>query len=574
MTLKIFTATALLLSSTVLFATVQAGVKTGQKPKLILQITVDQLRGDLPDKFMKNMGEGGFRWLKKNGLWYKNAHYTYTNTETAVGHTTLATGSTPNIHGMISNIWYDRVKKRPVYNIEDGRYPLLSKHAGVDKHTEVDTTQALASTDGRSPAHIAVSTFSDELSLLSNGRSKIFSVSVKDRGAVIMAGHHGKAFWFSKTSGEFITSSFYYDKYPKWVKKFNDKKLADGYSGTSWTLMYDKSKYMFGDSDDNPWEEDYANFGRVFPHIYGDTKNKNFNNFLTFSPAGDELTLDFAKDIIDNEKMGQHDVTDYLAISFSSTDYVGHIFGPSSLEAEDNMLRLDKTLASLFEYVDKRVGLENTLIVLSSDHGAPEAPGYLKKLGIEAKWISPLEWDKSIMFKKLEKKFGVGEALFEAIVFPYIYLDHTLIAEKGLNLGTVQEEVAKEMMNLDGIALMVTSTQMQNNTIPDTYLYRAALKNFYAKRSGDILILFKAHYFANDVKSGMIMASNHGGPWTYDTFVPIIFAGNGIKGKQIYSPVKPNDIAPTLSAIVNAKSPSGANGDILEEVLEAVKLSK
>ena len=571
MPLQRFSAAMMLLTATLLFATEQPAPSIPQKPKLILQITVDQLRGDLPDKFMKNMGEGGFRWLKKNGLWYKNANYTYSNTETVVGHTTLATGAIPAVHGMVSNVWYDRSKKRLVYNIEDKRYHILSKNADIDDSTEVDASQALAGTDGRSPANIMVSTFSDELSLFTNEKSKIFGVSIKDRGAVTLAGHNGKAFWFSKTSGEFITSSFYYDKYPDWVKKFNDQKLAERYSNTSWTLMYDKSKYMFGNSDDNPWEEDYANFGRVFPHEYKGKENKYFNHYLTFSPAGDELTLDFAKAVIENEEMGQNEVTDYLAVSFSSTDYVGHIFGPSSLEAEDNMLRLDKTLASLFKYVDEKVGLENTLIVLSADHGAPEAPGYLAKLGIEAKWIAPMKWNKQPSLKRLKKRFGVGQDLIEAFFPPYLYLNHSVIKEKGLNLAEVQKAVAKEIMDIDGIALTVTSTEMKNNTLPDTYLYRAALKNFNAKRSGDILILFEPHCFANDMDGGAIMASNHGGPWTYDTFVPVIFAGNGLKGKQIFRAVKPNDIAPTLSAVVNAKRPSGANGDVLEEVLEAVK---
>jgi predicted AlkP superfamily pyrophosphatase or phosphodiesterase len=556
----------LILGSFLLLATTLLSAKN--QPKLIVQITVDQLRGDLPDKFMKNMGDGGFRYLKEEGVWYKNANYNYSNTETVVGHTTLATGANPNIHGMVSNVWYDRDKKRLVYNIEDKRYHILSKNADIDDSTEVDSSQALAGTDGRSPANIIVSTFSDELSLFTNAKSKIFAVSVKDRGAVTLGGHNGKAFWFSKTSGEFITSSYYYDKYPAWVEEFNKQKLAKRYENTAWTLMYDKSKYMFGDSDNNPWEEDYAGFCRVFPHKYGGKENKYFNHFLTFSPAGDELTLDFAKAIIKNERMGQHDVTDYLAISFSSTDYVGHLFGPSSLEAEDNMLRLDKTLASLFQYIDEKVGLENTLIVLSADHGAPEAPGYLAKFGIEAKWIAPLKWNKKPSLLRLEKQFGVGEDLIQAFFPPYIYLNHSLIKERGLNLAQVQKAVAKEIMDIDGVALTVTSTELANNTLPDTYLYRAALQNFNAKRSGDILILFEPHCFANDMDGGAVMATNHGGPWKYDTFVPVIFAGSHLKGKQIFKAIRPNDIAPTLSAIVNAKAPSGTDGKILTTIVK------
>ena len=554
---------------TLFFTILQANSEI-KKPKLILQITVDQLRGDLPDKFMKNMGEGGFRYLKEDGVWYKNAHYNYSNTETVVGHTTLATGANPNIHGMVSNVWYDRDKKRLVYNIEDKRYHVLSKNADIDDATEADASQALAGTDGRSPANIMVSTFSDELSLFTNGKSKIFGVSVKDRGAVTLAGHNGKAFWFSKTSGEFITSSFYYDAYPSWVEEFNKQKLAQRYDNKPWALMYDKSKYMFGNEDDNPWEADYAGFGRVFPHNYGSKESKYFNHFLTFSPAGDELTLDFAKAIIRNEKMGQGDETDYLAISFSSTDYVGHIFGPSSLEAEDNMLRLDKTLASLFKYVDEKIGLENTFIVLSADHGAPEAPGYLAKLGIEAKWIAPLKWNKKPSLLRLEKQFGVGQELIQAFFPPYLYLNHELIKEKDLNLSQVQKAIAKEIMDIDGIALTVTSTELSDNTLPDTYLYNAALQNFNAKRSGDILILFEPHCFVNGMDPGVTVATNHGGPWTYDTFVPVIFAGMDLKGKQVYKPIRPNDIAPTLSAIVNAKAPSGSSGKVLSKIVKHI----
>jgi predicted AlkP superfamily pyrophosphatase or phosphodiesterase len=538
-----------------------------EKPKLILQITVDQLRGDLPAKFMKNMGAGGFRYLMENGIWYANAHYRHSNTETVVGHTTLATGAIPAVHGMVSNVWFDRDTGKLAYNIEDDRYHILSAGADVDKATEVDSSQALASTDGRSPANILVSTFSDELTLLTNGKAKIFGVSVKDRGAVTLAGHTGKAFWFSKATGDFITSSYYYEKYPQWVSEWNSQKKYKRYDNTSWQLLLDKSAYLLGENDDAPWEVDKAGFGRTFPHEYGKADGKNFGNYLTFSPAGDDLTLDFALNLFEAEELGQDDITDFLAISFSSTDYIGHIFGPSSLEAEDNILRLDRTLAKLFAFVDKKIGLKNTLIVLSADHGGPEAPGYLKSFGIDSGYVSPDKWDKEPSITALKKQFGIGQELILDFFPPYLYLNRKLIQEKGLDQGEVERAVAKELMAIKGVALAVSSVDMAENNLPDTNLNRSALANFCPKRSGDILVLFQPHYFINDFE-GSIVAANHGGPWRYDSFVPIFFAGSSMKQGKIYREVSPENIAVTLAAIVGAKPPSGSHGAPLQEVMD------
>jgi hypothetical protein len=538
-----------------------------EKPKLILQITVDQLRGDLPNKFVKNMGEGGFRYLMENGIWYANAHYSHSNTETVVGHTTLATGAVPAVHGMVANVWFDRDSGKLTYNIEDDRYHILTKGADVDKATEVDSSQALASTDGRSPANIITTTFSDELRLYSNGKSKIFGVSVKDRGAVTLAGHTGKAFWFSKASKEFITSSYYYDTYPQWVIEWNEQNNFQRYADTSWKLLLDKSFYLLADNDDAPWEMDIAGFGRAFPHSYGASSGENFGNFLTFSPAGDDLTLDFALALMDAEELGQDDITDFLAISFSSTDYVGHLFGPSSLEAEDNILRLDRTLARLFAAVDKKVGLENTIIVLSADHGGPEVPGYLESMGIESGYVSPGKWDKEPSIARLKKQFGIGQKLILDFFPPYLYLDRKLIREKGLDQGEVEAAIARELMGIKGVALAVSSTAMAENRLPDTALNRSALQNFCPKRSGDILILFQPQYSINDFL-GEKVAANHGGPWRYDSFVPIVFAGGTIEQKRIYREVNPVNIATTLAAIIGTKPPSGSRGAPLQEVMD------
>lgn len=535
-------------------------------PKLILQITVDQLRGDLPERFMKHMGEGGFRYLKEQGIWYANAHFGHANTETIVGHASLATGADPSTHGMIGNVWLDRKTAKLTYNIEDPGHHILTAGADVDKSTEIDPTQKIASTDGRSPSAILVSTFSDELSLHTAGKAKIYGVSVKDRGAVSMAGHAGKAFWFSKQSAEFVTSSYYYKAYPEWVEAWNNKKLPQAFAGTSWELMNEPSTYTFGDADDCDWETNFPGYGRVFPHPYGKADGKYFTTFLTLSPAGDELTLDFAKTLLDAEQLGQDEVTDYLSVSFSSTDYVGHLFGPSSLEMEDNLLRLDRTLADLFAHIEKRVGLKNTLIVLSADHGGPEAPGYLNAHGIEARYVSPEKWDQSPAIKTIKEQFGIGKEIIQAYHHPYVYLDRDVIREKSLDQAEVEKAIAAELMKFDGVALAISSAALREGNLPDTPLINSVLRNYNPNRSGDIFVVHQAHCFINDF-DGLKVACTHGSPWSYDTFVPVIFAGGTLKAQRIYRSIEPLGIAPTLSAIVGAKAPSGSRAAPLAEVM-------
>jgi len=535
-------------------------------PKLILQITVDQLRGDMPYRYLDKMGKGGFNYLLKEGVVYKNAHHNHANTETIVGHATLATGALPAVHGMIGNVWYDNKLDRLVYNIEDADYPLLSTNADVDQKTEVDPTQKTAQSSGRSPRNIQVSTFSDELAIATNGKAKIFGVSVKDRGAVSLAGHMGKAFWFSKKSGEFVTSSYYYDKYPNWVNDWNETKPTKQYHQQSWQLLQPLKNYEFAKQDDQSWETKFPGFGRIFPHAYGDISDGYFNTFLTLSPAGDELTLDFAKAVVNNEKLGQDNVTDYLSVSFSSTDYVGHIFGPSSLEAEDNILHLDRTIANLLTFIDKKVGLDNTLIVLSADHGAAEVPAYLSSLGMETSVVAPKEWDKSAGMTKLKRQFGFDKELIKSYFHPYLYLDRELIARRKLSLAQVQEAVAIEIDKLDGVAVAVTSSDLEIGNIPNDYIHTLVANNHNTTRSGDIYIVLEAHRFVADM-DGLSVAATHGSPWGYDTFVPLVFAGFELDEKIIHQRVSTTDIAVTLSAIMGIKAPSGAQGKILADTL-------
>jgi len=260
--IALLTASAVLLIQAFNSSTASDDPAVNRTPRLILQITVDALRGDLPGRFAHVLGEDGFRYLQQ-GVNYTNAHYHHANTETIVGHASLATGAVPAGHGMVGNVWFDRAQDRLVYNIEDADYHLLSANSDVDQGTEIDPTQRAAKVDGRSPRAILSSTFSDELAAHYAGKSKIFGVSVKDRGAVSMAGHAGKAFWFSKASGEFVTSTYYYDAYPQWVLDWNAAKLAQVYAGTSWELTHKPKMYLFGDADDRDYETDFPGFGRT-----------------------------------------------------------------------------------------------------------------------------------------------------------------------------------------------------------------------------------------------------------------------------------------------------------------------
>jgi len=544
-----------------------ASAHAADQPALILQITVDGLRGDLPLRFDSVLGEGGFRYLRQEGIWYTNARYEHANTETIVGHTSLATGTVPAAHGMVGNVWFDRKQGRLVYNIEDPAYHLLVAGADVDASSEIDPTQRAAKVEGRSPNNILTSTFSDELAVHFAGQAKIFAVSVKDRGAVPMAGHAGKAFWFSKAKGDFVTSSFYYDKNPAWVDEWNSQKPAHEFSGQAWNLLRPQEQYLLGDRDDAAYETDFPGFGRVFPHEYGSADEKYFTTKLTLSPAGDALTLAFAKAVLVNENLGHNSVPDYLSISFSSTDYVGHIFGASSLEMEDNIAHLDRTLAELFQFVDAEVGLDKTLIVLSADHGQPEVPGFMHDMGVKhAAYFDVDAIDKTLLGAALTEKFGWGAELIDTFFQPYLYLNHDLIRDEQLDQEKVEQVLVEELLKLPGIAFAVSSAALARGEVPNTVITRAVLKNYQVGRSGDIYVVFSPNVFINDL-DGMTVASTHGSPWRYDTFVPVVFAGAGLDGSEVVRPVTPYDIAPTLARYLGIKPPSGAVGEPLFEVM-------
>jgi predicted AlkP superfamily pyrophosphatase or phosphodiesterase len=532
---------------------------TSPSPRLVLQITVDQLRGDLPGRYRDRLGEGGFRYLLENGTWYANAHYQHANTETAVGHATLVTGADPSRHGIVANDWINQKSGAFVYNTEDERHHIIGREPKAH--------------EGVSPRNLLASTISDELVVHNGGRSRVFSVSVKDRGAILPGGHAGKAFWFSKSSGNFVTSTYYYNDYPAWVKQWNAAKPADAYKGKSWELLNDRATYVHGQMDDRPYEADLKPLGRIFPHpLGGDTKY--FYLLLTLTPIGDMLTLDFAKTLVENEKLGQNDkgAPDYLQISFSSTDYIGHLFGPSSLETEDNILRLDRTLADLFQFIDEKVGLDKTLIVLSADHGAPEAPEYMGALGLSTGRFA-FDWFKTEgpLTEALQKKFGRDD-LISGHSHPYLYLNLETISSAGLDLADVERFVADELMKIPGIAYAMTRGDLLAGRITESPVQNQIRRSFHPTRSGNIHMVPQQYWFLHSTEEAEKMgigsiAAIHGSPWAYDTYVPIFFAGSGVPARIIGRRVAPTDIAPTLAAYLGVKPPSGSVGAVLTEVL-------
>ena len=528
--------------------------------RLVLQITIDGLRADLINRYKNGFGKGGFRFLMEKGTYYTNAHYQHANTETIVGHTTLATGTFPSQHGMIGNVWYDRETGELAYNIEDARYPLLPSRNEQRAGEQVDPAQQLARTKGRSPAGILAETLGDRLKAYFGGRSRVFAVSGKDRGAVSMAGHAGKAFWFSTDNGDFITSRYYYDAYPAWVVEWNAQRRAEALGGQQWELLNDLSTYVLGHQDDRPYEADLRGYGRVFPHRYAEAGNPILPTQIVVSPAGDRLTLEFTKALVRAEGLGDDSIPDYLAISFSGVDAVNHFFGPSSLENEDMVLQLDRTLQDLFVFIDETIGLDRTLIVLSADHGMAEMPEYMTELGFPAARLNPKDIIAAAN-RTGEERFNIAD-IVRFYYRPYLYLNSAKIKAAGLDTDEAQREIAAVLAERPGIAIAVARGGLQ---VPQaTPMLQQIQRNFHPARSGDIYVVLDPYWFNFD--KGPVVAM-HGSPWRYDTHVPIIFAGAGIRSRVVYRLVHPVDVTPTLSAFLGMTAPGSARGTILTEVL-------
>ena len=527
--------------------------------RLVLQLTVDGLRADLLTRYADRFSDNGFRLLERHGTVFANAHYRHANTETIVGHSTLATGAQPSMHGMTGNVWFDAEADELAYNIEDAQYPLIPTRKQKVTGEQVDPAQKLARTSGRSPRALLAETFADKLKAHTGGRAKIFGVSGKDRGAVALAGKAGKAFWMSTDSGDFVTSSYYYDTYPKWVIRWNEKRKAQALAGKHWNLMNDAGTYLLAHQDNRSYETDLRGYGRIFPHRFGGVDDKLLYTQIISSPYGDRLTADFAKRLLISEQLGTDSVPDFLSVSFSGVDAVNHFFGPSSLENEDMILRLDRTLADLLNFIEDRVGLAHTLVVLSADHGMAELPEYKAELGFDAGRLTPdVILDAAARFGK--QVYGL-EGLVKLYYRPFIYLNDAALAAADLDKHRVASAMATALTLETGIYLAITPADVES--APDSQLLQKIRNNIHPVRSGDIYIVQEPYWFNFD--KGPVTGM-HGSPWNYDTHVPVIFAGSRIASQVIYRQIQPADVAPTLAALLGMSPPASAQGTVLPEV--------
>lgn len=527
--------------------------QTEAPPRLVLQITVDQLRGDMLPRLRERFGSGGIRLLLDHGVYYANAHYDTANTVTCSGHAVLVTGADAAEHGIAGNMWFDRELGRPVYCVRDPRYPTVgapSKPGG-----------------GLSPAHLTSTTVGDELVSASGHRARVFAIAGKDRSAIIPGGRLGKAFWFSEAAGGFVTSRYYYDTLPNWAAAWNDRKLYKRYEKAGWKLLHPLETYINAALASNPHAHVRTISGRTFPHMLTSGANADLLKALRFTPFLDELTADFALELLEQEKLGQrlesssgeevgpvHAATDYLSISFSATDYVGHTYGPNSIEAEDNLLRLDATLARLFAYIDRTIGLSNTIVVLSSDHGTDDIPEERKHLGYDADRLAG-EALRTKLDAALKQRFEATESLVAAVVPPGVYLDRANVAALRLDPAVVEAAVVEVLQREPGVAYAFTRTDLLAGRIGRTPLLDRVQRAFHPTRSGDVVVIQRQFWYFDDEPD--YYAAMHGSPYTYDTHVPILMLAPGARRATIHDPVTPAQIAPTIAALLGVKPPSG-----------------
>jgi predicted AlkP superfamily pyrophosphatase or phosphodiesterase len=513
-----------------------------QRPKLVVGIVVDQMRWDYLYRYYDRYSNDGFKRMLNQGFSCENTFIPYTPTYTAAGHTSIYTGSVPAVNGIIGNYWYNRDLKRNYYCAED---------------TAVNSVGTTSTAGKMSPRNMWPTTITDELRLATNFQSKSIGIALKDRGSILPAGHSGTAYWFDNLSAGWITSTYYMTELPEWVKAFNNKKLPDEYMKKEWNTLYPISTYKQSTADSKVYESNISGEDNTFPHRT-DTISRGRYEVFRSTPFANTFTMEMSKAAIEAEKLGQRGVTDFLAVSFSSTDYVGHAFGPNSIEAEDIYLRLDRDFADLFKYLDAKVGKGQYLVFLSADHGAAHVPGFLKENKIPAGVFDDAEV-RSWLNQNAEKKYGIKNIVQQVINYQ-LYLDRELLKANKIDQEEFSQWAVTELRFHPAIANAFDLLKLTNATLPEK-IKNMAVNGYNQKLSGDIQFTFKPQWF-----DGWDKGTTHGTWNPYDSHIPLLFYGWHIKPGKTNRETYMTDIAATLAALLRIQMPSGCVGKVIEEV--------
>lgn len=519
-----------------------------ERPKLVVGIMVDQMKQEYIWRFESDFGDGGFKRLMKDGFAAKNGHYNYASTSTGPGHASVYTGTTPSVHGIINNSWYNRILKKNLYCAGDST---VSAIGGSAMHGRI------------SPMNLYSSTITDELKISTMHKGKVIAMSIKDRGSALPGGHYSDgSYWFDSNTGNFMTSTYYMKDLPGWMKTFNSKKLADQYLNQTWSTSKSINEYTESGVDNSPYERGFRGKDTpTFPYDLSELRKTNGNfSMLPSTPFGNTILNELALSAIDAEGLGADAITDFLAISFSSPDYIGHNFGPQSKEVQDTYVRLDKEIERLLNALDSKVGKGNYVVFLTADHAVAENSLRMKndKFRVD-------NYDSRAIGKKLEQavndKYGEAE-WFERSSGYDLFLNHDLLKEKEIDLYEMQLFVAQEAMKETGVYMALTGTDLVRNSYSD--LMRGLVQSAYhTKESGDVKLILDPAWQAGGSKG-----TGHGNAWTYDTHVPVIFYGWGVKKGTSVRKIHITDIAPTISMMLQIRLPNGATG---QPVFEAIK---
>lgn len=528
----------------VLFSTAQPAANNKvPRPKLVVGIMVDQMRWDYLYRYYERYGTGGFRRLMGEGVSCENTFIPYAQTLTAAGHTCVYTGSVPAIHGIMGNDWYDKQLGRDVYCAEDSSVKVVGAEKG----------------EPMSPANLWTTTICDELRLATNFTSKVLGIAIKDRGGILPAGHSANAaYWYDGSSGNWISSTYYMQALPEWVNRFNARKLQNEYYKNDWNTLYPIETYTQSDKDMVPYEGKFSHEkAPVFPHELKSLAGKDYG-IIRSTPYGNSFTLSFAQEALLAEKMGKGSATDFLAVSLSSPDYIGHQFGPNSIEAEDNYLRLDRDLATFFNFLDKNIGKGQYTVFLTADHAVAHVPGFMEEHKLPGKFVSSNTFNLN---RQLEARFRVSN-IVKASANYQLYLNDARIDSAGLDRQEVKTYIVNLLNQDANVLLAFDNANISAANLP-TQEKEMFLKGYNTHRGGDIQVVLKAGMFY-----GGRTGTTHGSFNPYDSHIPLLWMGWGIKPGRLTREVYMTDIAPTLAALLRIQMPSGSVGHVIPEVLK------